>query len=151
MPETLVSYQANQLMQNTVRDMMRRGVDPRSPEFDWDALREMVSARAHEDLRASMLLDRVAEAEGLEVTDEEVEAEIDSMIEQSGRPAEQVRAALTKEGGERSIADRLRNRKALDFLVAHAAVSDEEWRDEEKPEEKDAEAAGAARERSPEA
>lgn len=151
-PETLVSYQANQLMQNTVRDMMRRGVDPRSPEFNWDALREMVSARAHEDLRASMLLDRVAEAEGLEVTDEEVEAEINSMIEQSGKPAEQVRAALTKEGGERSIADRLRNRKALDFLVAQAAVSDEEWRDEEKPEGKDDDgAAGEAREQSPEA
>jgi hypothetical protein len=37
---------------------------------------------------------------------------------------------LTKQGGERSIADRLRNRKALDFLVQNAKVREEEWREE---------------------
>ena len=37
---------------------------------------------------------------------------------------------MTKQGGERSIADRLRNRKALDFLVRHANVRTEEWREE---------------------
>jgi hypothetical protein len=38
-----------------------------------------------------------------------------------------VRAALTKDGGERSIATRLRNRKALDLLVTNARVSEGEW------------------------
>jgi len=38
---------------------------------------------------------------------------------------------LTKQGGERSIAPRLRNRKALDFLVANARVTDEDWKEEE--------------------
>jgi hypothetical protein len=41
-----------------------------------------------------------------------------------------VRSVLTKEGGERSIASRLRNRKALDLLVENARVTDEEWREE---------------------
>jgi hypothetical protein len=41
---------------------------------------------------------------------------------------------LTKQGGERSIADRLRNRKALDFLVQNANVREEEWRDEDEEE-----------------
>jgi hypothetical protein len=41
-----------------------------------------------------------------------------------------VRAALTKQGGERSIAERLRNRKALDLIVENARVTDEEWREE---------------------
>jgi len=149
-PETLVSYQANQLLQSTLRDMMRRGIDPRTPEFDWDAMREMVRRRADDDLRGSLLLERVAEAEGLDVTDEEVEAEIDALVEQSGQSHEQVRAALTKEGGERSIHDRLRNRKALDFLVEHAAVTTEEWREEQEPEEapREAEEGSAAREAS---
>ncbi|HVG33775.1 MAG TPA: hypothetical protein VM911_11860, partial [Pyrinomonadaceae bacterium] len=48
---------------------------------------------------------------------------------------EQVRAALTKQGGERSIADRLSNRKALDLIVENALVSEEEWREEEPVEE----------------
>jgi hypothetical protein len=40
---------------------------------------------------------------------------------------------LTKQGGERSIADRLRQRKALDLLVEHAKITDEEWREDAPP------------------
>jgi hypothetical protein len=46
-----------------------------------------------------------------------------------------VRSVLTKEGGERSIANRLRNRKALDLLVENAQVIDEEWREEKQEPE----------------
>ncbi|HEX8560341.1 MAG TPA: trigger factor [Pyrinomonadaceae bacterium] len=129
-PETIVSYQSNQILQSMVRDMMQRGMDPRSQDVNWEAMRDLVRDRAGDDVRGSMLLERVAEAENIEVTQEEVEAEIQTMAEGSRQPVEQVRAALTKQGGERSIADRLRNRKALDFLVQHANVRDEEWREE---------------------
>jgi trigger factor len=139
-PETLVSYQANQMLQATLRDMMRRGMDPRGEDVNWEAVRDMVRQRAGEDLRGSMLLERVADAEQIEVSEEEIEAEIHSIAEGTRQSVEQVRAALTKQGGERSIADRLRNRKALDLLVQHAQVREEEWREEETP---DAPAEGA--------
>jgi len=129
-PETIVSYQANQILQSMVRDMMQRGMDPRGQDINWEAMRDLVRDRAGDDVRGSMLLERVAEAENIDVTREEIDAEIESMAEGSRQSVEQVRAALTKQGGERSIADRLRNRKALDFLVQHANVRDEEWRDE---------------------
>src|SRR5207237_4774114 len=117
-----------------LRDMIARGIDPRAEDINWEAMRDVVRERAGDDVRGSMLLERVAEAEGLEVSDEEVEAEIQAMAEGSRQSVEQVRAALTKQGGERSIADRLRNRKALDFIVQHAQVRDEEWREEEAAE-----------------
>jgi trigger factor len=138
-PETIVSYQANQILQSMLRDMMARGLDPRGAEINWEAMRDVVRERAGDDVRGSMLLERVAEAEGLEVSDEEVEAEIQSMAEGSRQSVEQVRAALTKQGGERSIADRLRNRKALDFLVQNANVREEEWREEAADESESAE------------
>jgi trigger factor len=143
-PETIVSYQANQILQSMVRDMMARGVDPRTQEINWEAMREMVRDRAGDDVRGSMLLERVAEAENIEVSDEEVEAEIQSMAEGSRQSVEQVRAALTKQGGERSIADRLRNRKALDFLVQNAKIRDEEWREEPEQQPAAPEEEGAA-------
>jgi hypothetical protein len=34
---------------------------------------------------------------------------------------------LTKNGGERSIAQRLRNRKALDLLIENASITEAEW------------------------
>ena len=49
------------------------------------------------------------------------------MAQMSRQPKEQMRAALTKHGGERSIAQRLRNRKALDLLVENARITDAEW------------------------
>ena len=129
-PETIVSYQANQILQSMIRDMISRGTDPRSQDINWEAMRDLVRERASDDVRGSMLLERVADAENIEVTQEEVDAEIESMAEGARQSVEQVRAALTKQGGERSIHDRLRNRKALDFLVQHAQVREEEWREE---------------------
>ncbi len=142
-PETLVEYQANQLMQTTVRDMMQRGLDPRSQEFDWEGWRGMMRGRAAEDLRGSLVLERIADDENIEVTDEEIQGEIQSIAEGTRQSIEQVRAALTKQGGERSIADRLRNRKALELVVENANVRDEEWREPERAEAFPAESADA--------
>jgi trigger factor len=74
-----------------------------------------------------MLLEKIAEVENIFVSDEEVEAEIDRVATASRQSKEQVRAALTKNGGERSIAHRLRNHKALDLLVENARITDAEW------------------------
>jgi trigger factor len=107
--------------------MMGRGVDPRNENINWDSAREELKAQAEEDVRATMLLDHIAEAENLTVSNEDIEAEIEMMAQMSRQPKEQMRAALTKHGGERSIAQRLRNRKALDLLIENARVTDGEW------------------------
>ena len=95
--------------------------------MDWEGAREELKVQALEDVRATMLMERIAEAENLTVSDEEIEAEIELMAQMARQPKEQMRAALTKHGGERSIAQRLRNRKALDLLVDNARITDEEW------------------------
>ena len=86
-------------------------------------------------MRATMLLEKIAEAENIDVSDEEIEAEIDAIASASRQTKEQVRAALTKNGGERSIAHRLRNRKALDLLVENASITDAEWTEPKEAEE----------------
>ncbi len=129
-PQTFVDHQTNQRLEQFARDMMRRGIDPRTQEMDWEGLRGQISEQAAADVRGAMLLEEIAEKENIEVSDEEIETEIASIAAASRQGVEQVRAALTKQGGERSIADRLRNRKALDLLVENARLTDEEWRDE---------------------
>ncbi|MFN2481951.1 MAG: trigger factor [Pyrinomonadaceae bacterium] len=139
LPDTLVDYQSRQLLESTVRDMARRGVDPRNSGMNWEGMQEVFRARAEEDLRGSLLLERIADEENIEPTDEEISQEIEAIAAATRQTPEQVRAALTKQGGERSIADRLRHRRALDLLVENARVMDEEWREDEV-----AEAPGAA-------
>ncbi len=145
-PETLVEHQTQHRLQTIMREMMGRGVDPRQTEINWEGVREEMKTQAADDVRGSMLLERIAELENLTVTDEEVEEEINRIAEASRQAPEQVRAALTKQGGATSIADRLRNRKALDLLIDNARVSDEEWREEveEAPESTEAAAQEAA-------
>ena len=128
-PQTLVDQQANHRLESVVRDMIGRGIDPRDREVNWEGAREELKVQAEEDVRASMLLEQIAEDEKIEVSNEEIEAEIEAIATASRQPKEQVRAALTKDGGERSIAHRLRNRKALDLLIANANVTEEEWSD----------------------
>jgi len=107
--------------------------DPRGEDVNWEGARDELKSQAEADVRSSLLLDEIANQEKIEVTKEEIEAEIQAIADNTRQPIEQVRSVLTKEGGERSIADRLRNRKALDLLVAHANVVETEW--SEKSEE----------------
>jgi len=134
-PQSLVEQQTQTRLEGVVRQMMSRGIDPRTQELNWESAREELKGQAEEDVRSSMLLDKIAETENIDVTDEEIDAEIESIASASRQTKEQVRAALTKNGGERSIAHRLRNRKALDLLVENANITDAEWTESKEPEE----------------
>jgi len=134
-PQSFVERQTNYRLESIWRDMMSRGIDPRTQQVNWEGAREEMKAQAQEDVRATMLMERIAQLENIDVSNEEVEAEIEMMAQMARQPKEQMRAALTKDGGERSIAQRLRNRKALDLLVENAQITDAEWNDaSEAPE-----------------
>jgi len=134
-PPSIVDHQTNRLLESVVRDMVSKGVDPRSKEMNWEGAREELKAQAEADVRGSLLLDRIADKEEIDVSTDEIEEEIQAIARNSKQPIAQVRSVLTKDGGERSIADRLRNRKALDLLVENASVTDEEWREEKQEPE----------------
>jgi hypothetical protein len=63
------------------------------------------------------------------VTGDEINAELEEMAQYYGVPAEQIRASLSQQGQETSIADRLRSRKAVEALVNQSKISDGEWID----------------------
>ena len=136
-PQSMVDQQTDFRLEGVARQMMSRGIDPRTAQVNWEAAREELKGQARDDVRATMLLEKIVAAENISVSDEEVEAEIDALATASRQPLEQVRAALTKDGGERSIAHRLRNRKALDLLIENASITEGEW---SEPKEAEAEA-----------
>jgi trigger factor len=134
-PQSWIEKQTNQRFEGVLRSMMQRGIDPRTQQVNWEGAREELKGQAEEDVRATMLMERIAEAENLTVSNEEVEAEIELMAQMSRQPKEQFRAALTKHGGERSIAQRMRNRKALDLLVENAQITDADWNESNESHE----------------
>jgi trigger factor len=126
-PQSLVEEQTKNRLEGVARQMIGRGVDPRNQQIDWERAHAELKVQAEEDVRATMLLEKIAEAENITVSDEEVAEEIQAIATASKQSLMQVRAALTKDGGDRSIAHRLRNRKALDLLMENASITDGEW------------------------
>ena len=130
LPDRLVEHHTEHRFESVVRDMIGHGIDPRNPELDWEKARDSLKDQARYELRSSLLLETIADEEKIEVSDQEIEDEINAIADASRQTPEQVRSVLTKQGGERSIAPRLRNRKALDLLVANANVTDADWEEE---------------------
>ena len=82
-------------------------------------------AQSERAIKAQLVLERVAEAEGLQASDEEVEAEIRRQAQRVGRDPEDVRKALGADRAGVIRGDILRS-KALALLVEHAEPYDGE-------------------------
>src|SRR5580693_3246612 len=94
-PEALVEQQMDVRLERVVRSLANQGVDPRAVNVDWVAMRKRQRDRAVDDVKAELLLDRIATAENIEASDEDVEKEIAALAEGSGESATAIRPRLT--------------------------------------------------------
>jgi trigger factor len=121
-PEVLVEHQMDVRLERTVRTLAAQGVDPRAVNVDWVALRKRQQDRAVDDVKAELLIDRIAEAERIDVTDEEVEKQIEALAERSGESATALRARLTKQGALDRMKSKLRSDKTIDWLYRNTRI-----------------------------
>jgi trigger factor len=121
-PEALVEHQMNVRLERSVRALTAQGVDPRAVNIDWVALRNHQRERAVDDVKAELLIDRIAEVEKIDATDEEVEKEIQALAEHSGESATALRARLTKQGVLDRMKSKLRSDKTIEWLYRNARI-----------------------------
>ena len=121
-PQALVEHQMDVRLERAVRALAAQGVDPRAVNVDWVALRRRQHDRAIEDVKAELILDRIATAEGLDADEQEVDREIAALAERSGESATAVRARLTKQGALDRMKSKLRGDKTLEWLCRNTRV-----------------------------
>lgn len=121
-PEALVESQMDVRLERTVRSLAAQGVDPRAVNVDWVSLRRRQRDRAVDDVKAELLLDRIATAEKIDATDEDVEKEIAALAERSGESATALRARLTKQGALARMKSKLRSDKTIEWLCRTARI-----------------------------
>jgi trigger factor len=121
-PEALIENQMDMRMERAIRSLAAQGVDPRAVNVDWVAMRNRQRDRAVEDVKAELILDRIATAENIEAADEDVEREIAGLAERSNESAAVVRANLTKQGALDRMKSKLRSDKTLEWLQQNAKV-----------------------------
>jgi trigger factor len=121
-PQSLVEHQMDVRLERVVRSLAAQGVDPRAVNVDWVTLRRRQEDRARDDVKAELIVDRIATAEQIETTDEELQHELEHAAGHSGESAEVLRARLTKQGTLDSMKAKLRSDKTLDWLAQNSKI-----------------------------
>jgi trigger factor len=121
-PEALIEGQMDTRLERMVRTFAAQGIDPRGMNVDWAGIRGKQRDRAITDVKAELILDRIATAEKIDATDDEVEKEIEHLAEHRGESATAMRARLTKEGTLDTMKSKLRSNKTIDWLYSNARI-----------------------------
>jgi len=121
-PDSLVEHQIDVRLERGLRALAAQGMRQEDmKKMDFNRLRAGQREQAEQEVKASLLLDKIAEVEKIEVTEQEVDREIEALAKQTKQTSEAVRARLTQDGALDRISSRIRNEKTLEFLYHQSA------------------------------
>lgn len=117
-PESLVQNQVDTRLERGLRALAAQGMRTEDMrKMDFGRLREGQRESALNEVKGSILLDRIADAENIQVPDEEIERELQVISLQTREPLETLRDRLTREGNLARIREQLRREKTGNLLV----------------------------------
>ena len=121
-PESLVERQIDLRLERGLRALAAQGMKMEDmKKMDLPRLRVAQREQALQDVKSSLLLERIAELEKITVSDDELNREVEALGKQTKQTPEAVRARLTQDGGLDRIRNRIRSEKALNFLYHQSA------------------------------
>ncbi len=115
-PESYIDRQIEMQTENYLRALAAQGADIKDIKLDWNKLKESQKDRAARDVRASLLLDKIAEREGIGAIQDDIDKEVQRIARAEREAPAAVRLRLEKSGGIGTIASRIRTEKTLNFL-----------------------------------
>jgi len=121
-PESLVERQIDLRLERGLRALAAQGMKMEDmKKMDLPRLRLGQREQAVQDVKSSLLMERIAELEKITVSDDELNQEVEALAKQTKQTPEAVRARLTQDGGLDRIRNRIRSEKALNFLYHQSA------------------------------
>ncbi len=121
-PESMVERQVDLRLERGLRALMAQGMKQEDvKKMDMTRLRAGQRDQALQEVKASLLLEKIADREKIEVGDEEIDREIEALATQSKQTPDAIRARLTRDGALDRIRNRIRTEKTLDFLYHQSA------------------------------
>lgn len=115
-PDAFVDQQVETMLRRQIRQLADQGADVANLQIDWKKAMEEQREPASKIVRASLVLDRIATAESVEVSQAEVEAEVERAAKRERISLASVRERLEKDGGLVRIAQQMRSEKTLNLL-----------------------------------
>jgi trigger factor len=121
-PESFVQQQVDARLDRGLRALAQQGMKAEDMrKLDFGRLRAAQRDQAVNEVKVSMILDRIAEAEGVVISDEDLDRELLMISIQSREPLETLRERLAKDGGLDRIREQMRREKTGSVLYEKLA------------------------------
>ncbi|MCA1038911.1 trigger factor [Bacillus infantis] len=124
LPAVMIDNEVDRMMQEFEQRLQMQGMNLelyfQFSGQDESALREQMKEEGEKRVRINLTLEEIAKAENIEVTDEEVTAELDKMAEMYNMTADAIKQAL---GSLESVKADLKVKKAVDFLIENSKTA----------------------------
>jgi len=122
-PEALVLRQVGHLIEHARERVRRQGMDPDKLPWDYGKLLKELKPGAEKAVRRSLVLEAIAEKEGLIPTDADVDAEVEKIAVANNRPVPAVRRIMQDSGDLDGLRHSLRETRTLEFLISKSTVA----------------------------
>jgi trigger factor len=127
LPEAMLETRTQQILEDMANRMQRSGLTLEQymqyTQMTMDVLKEQARERAVENISSRLILEAVAEAEGIEATEEEMQSEIENIAESQKMTIEAVKEALS-EKGKKQLAEDICVKKALKLVTDHSVMKE---------------------------
>jgi len=121
-PETFVQQQIDARLERGLRALAQQGMSSDAMrQLDFGRLREAQRDQAVNEVKASLILDKVAERERIEVSDDDMERELLMLSIQSREPMDTLRKRLAEDGSLDRIREQMRREKTGSILFERLA------------------------------
>lgn len=111
-------------LQRTKMSFAMQGMDLEKSGIDLGIMREKMREPALEEVRGQLLLEALADANELQVSDADLTTRLTELAAQREKPVHKLRAEMDKDGSLDSLRWRLRQEKALDLLASEAKITE---------------------------
>jgi len=125
-PEAFIDRQVRNRVEQTLHSLAAEGIDSSKIQLDWQKLKSSQKDKALGEVKASLLLSRIAEREAIGATHDEVDKEVERIARQQREPFAAVKLRFEKDGTLGRIASHIQTEKTLNFLFEHAQKTAEE-------------------------
>jgi len=117
LPEGVVRSETESLMREYAEGLARRGVDLQKAEIDWQKVGEEAKPHAERRVQARLLLDAIAGAESITVSEEEFEQALAVLARLQGVATGALRQRLDTSGELAAFRGRMRREKTVRYLL----------------------------------
>lgn len=122
LPESTVQEETQRFIYDIVRENQMRGIPTDLLEEKKEDIFNAAQTSAKDKVKIGFILGKIADAEKIEATGQDIVGEVQLMAQRSNTPVQKLFDKLRENGGLESLRSEIRNRKAIDFILQSAII-----------------------------